>query len=104
MGAIFSQKLVKTSSERFIAWLKSHQCALIGASGAAQSNYHLFKYPDPCVLLMVSERHVLQNGQLDACDHLVSIPMVGRSDSLNLAVATAIVLYEIFNQRRVRPL
>jgi len=104
MGAIFSQKLVKTSSERFIAWLKSHQCALIGASGAAQSNYHRFKYPDPCVLLMGSERHGLQKGQLDACDHLVSIPMVGRSDSLNLAVATAIVLYEIFNQRRVRPL
>jgi TrmH family RNA methyltransferase len=35
-----------------------------------------------------------------ACDHLARIPMTGRSDSLNLAIATAVMLYEIHNQFR----
>jgi RNA methyltransferase, TrmH family len=42
----------------------------------------------------LSEQH------MQLCDSIVRIPMTGRSDSLNLAVATAIVLYEIFNQER----
>ncbi|MBE0699033.1 MAG: RNA methyltransferase, partial [Anaerolineaceae bacterium] len=42
----------------------------------------------------------LQDFHLALCDAVVSIPMVGASDSLNLAAATAVVLYGIFNQRR----
>jgi TrmH family RNA methyltransferase len=49
---------------------------------------------------MGSERHGLPNHMINACDALVRIPMVGRPDSLNLSVATSIVLYEIFNQSR----
>jgi RNA methyltransferase, TrmH family len=104
MGAVFSQKLAKASTEQFITWVKQNKYALIGASDAAQNDYHLFTFPDPCILLMGSERQGMQKGQQEACDHLVSIPMVGRSDSLNLAVATAVILYEIFNQRRERTL
>jgi tRNA G18 (ribose-2'-O)-methylase SpoU len=37
---------------------------------------------------------------LEICDQIVSIPMLGISDSLNLAVATAVVLYEVLNQRQ----
>jgi TrmH family RNA methyltransferase len=50
------------------------------------------------VLLMGSERLGLSSEQQALCDQMVSIPMVGRSDSLNLAVATGIVLYEVFYQ------
>ncbi len=49
---------------------------------------------------MGSERHGLHDEALKLCDQVVKIPMKGSSDSLNLAVATAVVLYEIFNQRR----
>jgi len=59
-------------------------------------------YPDPMVLLMGSERLGLLEHHLALCDEVLRIPMVGRSDSLNLAVATGILLYEIFNQRRDR--
>jgi TrmH family RNA methyltransferase len=45
----------------------------------------------------------LTEKHLAICDAVVSIPMVGRGDSLNLAVATAVILYEKFNQRRTRP-
>jgi TrmH family RNA methyltransferase len=49
---------------------------------------------------MGSERQGLSEGALALCSEVVSIPMVGQADSLNLAVATAVVLYEIYNLRR----
>jgi TrmH family RNA methyltransferase len=100
MGSIFTQKLIKTSLEEFACWKKQHRAVLVGTSGAADQDYHSVHYPDRLVLLMGSERLGLQQKHLDLCDQLVSIPMVGRSDSLNLAVATGVVLYEIFNKRR----
>ena len=56
--------------------------------------------PGALVLMMGSERQGLSENTLQLCDAMVRIPMVGPSDSLNLAVATAVVLYEIFNQKR----
>jgi RNA methyltransferase, TrmH family len=100
MGALFDLKIVKSSFEAFAAWKQNNEVALIGTSGAAQQDYHLTHYPQPFVLLMGSERHGLLEKHLRLCDAVVSIPMMGKSDSLNLAVSTAIVLYEVFNQRR----
>lgn len=103
MGAIFTQQLVKTSFDEFASWKRSHAQPLIGTSDGAQVDYQAVTYPSSLLLLMGSERQGLQECHIQLCDELVSIPMIGRSDSLNLAVATAIVLYEIFNQRRKRP-
>lgn len=100
MGAIFSQGLVKTDLDHFSHWKKQTRYPLVGTSGAAAQDYHHFSYPDPCILLMGSEREGLNERHLQLCDNIIKIPMVGRSDSLNLAVATAVVLYEIFDQRR----
>ncbi|HVP20984.1 MAG TPA: RNA methyltransferase [Anaerolineaceae bacterium] len=100
MGAIFSQKLVRADFEQFAAWKQVSGIAVIGASGAARCDYHHTQYPSEFVLLMGSERQGLLENALALCDQVVSIPMVGRSDSLNLAVANAILLYEIYNQHR----
>jgi TrmH family RNA methyltransferase len=53
---------------------------------------------------MGDEREGLPPALQALCDVMVRIPMVGRADSLNLGVATSIMLYEIFNQRRERAL
>jgi RNA methyltransferase, TrmH family len=100
MGAVFNQQLVKTSFSRFAAWKVENQIAVVGTSGAAQEDYHTAKYPPRFVLLMGSERQGLQDQHYRICDQVVRIPMQGASDSLDLAVATAIVLYEIYNRRR----
>lgn len=100
MGAIFSQRLVKASFEEFTQWKQQHGYFVVGTSGAASIDYRQATYPRPTVLLMGSERQGLSPEQQAVCDTLVKIPMVGRSDSLNLAVATGIVLYEIFYQQR----
>ncbi|HEX2980411.1 MAG TPA: RNA methyltransferase [Anaerolineaceae bacterium] len=102
MGAVFSQKLVRCSFEEFASWKQGSGCTLVGAAGQSSLDYQAYRYPDGAVLLMGSERQGLQPHHLALCDAVVSIPMVGRSDSLNLAMATGIILYEIFNQRRNR--
>lgn len=100
MGAIFTQKLVKSDFEHFSAWAKVLAIPIIGTSGAARSDYHSFHYPDKFVLLMGSERQGLSDNYLALCSQVISIPMLGRSDSLNLGVAAGVVLYEIYNHTR----
>lgn len=98
MGAIFSQRLVKASFSEFVQWKQQRHYTVVGTSGAATQDYRQAQYQKPLVLLMGSERQGLSSEQQAICDLMVKIPMVGRSDSLNLAVATGVVLYEIFYQ------
>lgn len=101
LGAIFSQRLVRASFAEFAAWRLRHHLAVVGTSPAATLEYQAVAYRPPLVLLMGSEPRGLSREQQALCDAVVNIPMVGQSDSLNLAVATGIMLYEIFNQQRV---
>jgi len=98
MGAIFSQRLVKASFAEFAQWKHDHALHVIGTSDKGAVAYRKASYKQPLVLLMGSEREGLSQEQQAVCDMMVQIPMVGRSDSLNLAVATGVVLYEIFHQ------
>lgn len=100
MGALFSSKLVKASFSEFSQWKNRSNAVVIGTSDKATCNYHHFKYPDRLVILMGSERQGLQDKHLRLCNEVVAIPMKGRSDSLNLAVATALVCYEVYNFRQ----
>lgn len=100
MGAIFNQVLIKAAFQQFAFWKKVHSIPVIGTSDKAEKDYHFFQYPKRLVILMGSERHGLQEKHFAICDETVAIPMRGKSDSLNLAVATALCVYEIFNQRR----
>ena len=100
MGAIFSQRLARTSFAELTAWCGRHSVAVVGTSPSAPLDYQAVAYQSPLVLLMGSEPRGLSSEQQALCDLTVNIPMVGHSDSLNLAVATGIMLYEVFNQRR----
>jgi len=100
MGAIFAQRLVRLSPAEFAAWKRFGGCRLVGTSPHGAHDYRAVVYPPQTVLFMGGERRGLSEERRRLCDHLVCIPMVGRSDSLNLAVATGILLYEVFNQRR----
>jgi len=103
MGALFTCDLVRASFAEFAGWQRACGYPVFGTSDKAQTDYHACRYPDSLVLLMGSERQGLQEHHLALCDAVVSIPMLGSSDSLNLAVATAVVLYEILNQKRDKP-
>lgn len=98
MGAVFSLRMVRASFADFVRWKTAQQIPVIGTSDKAEASYRSVTYQTPCVLLMGSERVGLTDEKQAICDQVVRIPMVGTSDSLNLAVATSVVLYEIFHQ------
>jgi len=100
MGAVFSLELVKTTTPQFLAWKDSQKVPVYGTSDSAAADYQRVKYPPQMLLLMGSERQGLHPELAACCDKMVAIPMAGRSDSLNLAVATAVMLYEVYNQHR----
>ncbi len=100
MGSIFSLQLVRTDWQTFHSWGVQNKINLIGTSDRAPKDYQSIQYQLPVVLLMGNERHGLPEVMMNACHDLAKIPMIGRADSLNLAVATALMLYEIFNQNR----
>jgi RNA methyltransferase, TrmH family len=99
-GAVFAQRLVRAPFADFDAWRRRHGAACVGTSAEADRDYAEVEYPRPLVLLMGSERGGLPAEHQSACDYTVHIPMAGRVSSLNLAVATGVILYEVFNQRR----
>jgi len=103
MGAVFSQHLVRATFAEFVQWKLETGIRVVGTSDSAEQDYHYLEYPAPMVLLMGSERQGLSEEQIQVCDELARIPMVGRSDSLNLSIATAVMIYEIYNHRRDRP-
>ena len=101
MGAIFSLELAQSDWDSFLIWEKKNQLTIVGTSDSAKTDYQNVEYRRPMILLMGSERHGLPEEMQSACDHVVFIPMEGRTDSLNLAVATGVMLYEIYNQTRI---
>jgi TrmH family RNA methyltransferase len=100
MGALFSLELVQADWPAFLKWKSDKGISLIGTSDHAEEDYQAISYRRPLILLMGSERHGLSEEMEGVCDQMARIPMAGRSDSLNLAIATAIMLYEIHNQSR----
>jgi TrmH family RNA methyltransferase len=100
MGAVFWQPLVRATFPEFLEWARRHGYQVMGTSPAAEYEYQDAEYPAPIVLLMGSERTGLSSEKASLCDQLVRIPMIGVGDSLNLAVATSIVLYEAFHRNR----
>ena len=102
MGALFHQRLVRAAPQEFAEWKKRRQCTLIGTSPTAAQDYTTVAYPDCSILLLGGEKRGLSDFLLDLCDVRVKIPMAGSADSLNVAVATGVLLYEIFNQKRGR--
>ena len=100
MGSIFSQHIVRTSLEALVQWKHRFNVPIIGASDAAATDYRKADYAPPVLMCLGGEQHGLSKELLDACDTVVRIPMVGRADSLNLAVAAGVLLYEVFRRRR----
>jgi len=99
VGAVFSRRLVRSSFGAFAEWARSEGATIVGASDRAPETYREAAYGTRTVLFMGSEREGLTTEQQTLCDRMVSIPMRGRADSLNLAVATAILLYEVLDRR-----
>jgi TrmH family RNA methyltransferase len=100
MGAIFHQRLVRSSFDELETWAHRHRAMIVGTSPNAKRDYHRVRYDRPVILYLGSEKRGMAEERQSRCDLMVKIPMVGRSDSLNVGVAGSVMLYELFNQKR----
>jgi len=99
MGAIFTQQVAQARWPEFVAWLRSGEGQLVGTSLRASVDYRLATYEPPTFILVGNEAHGLPEAYEDECDVRVKIPMLGKADSLNAAMATAVMGYEVLRHR-----
>ncbi|VAV92544.1 RNA methyltransferase Atu0341, partial [hydrothermal vent metagenome] len=100
MGAIFTQKITSARWDEFIDWLRAGDGQLVGTSLNSDADYQSARYQAPTFLLIGNEAQGLPEEYEQTCDILVKIPMLGKADSLNAAIASAVMAYEVLNQRR----
>lgn len=95
MGSVFAMQLARASQAEFLAWQKQTRAFVVGTHLSGSVDYRTIPYAGkPVVLLMGNEQAGLPDELASACTALARIPQAGRADSLNLAVATAIMLFE----------
>jgi TrmH family RNA methyltransferase len=100
MGALFTQRLAQARWDEFVAWLRGGPGTLIGTSLKASLDYQEPRYAKPAFILVGNEAQGLPPDYEAECDLLVKMPMLGKADSLNAAIATAVMAYEVINQWR----
>jgi RNA methyltransferase, TrmH family len=99
MGSIFNVPVVRLEAQPFLAWRAAWQGEVVGTHLEARIDFRQAGYRGPLLLVMGSEGPGLSDELARACSRLVKIPMAGSLDSLNLAVASALVLYEMRKDR-----
>ncbi len=95
MGAIFTQTVATATWDEFLPWLRSGPGQLVGTSLNTAHDYLDATYAQPCFVLIGNESHGLPTEYETACDLLVKLPMLGRADSLNAAVAAAVMAFAV---------
>ncbi len=95
MGSIVRVPLARATPRDFLAWRRRWPGLVVGTHLSGDADYRALAYPPPVLLVMGNEQAGLTDEMAAACDRLVKIPMAGGADSLNLSVATAVMLFEI---------
>lgn len=95
MGSVFAVRIAKATVEAFLDWRKTWPGSVAGTLLSATTDYRQADYKTPTLILMGNEQQGLPPELAAACDVTVKIPMRGRADSLNLSVATGIMIYTV---------
>jgi len=99
LGTLFTVPVIEASTTTTIDWLHENRIHIVAATPAATTRYTQANMTAPIAIVMGSEADGLGAQWLAAADQTVVIPMRGAADSLNLATATALLLYEVVRQR-----
>lgn len=93
MGSLFTVPIVTTSEGEFLEWCKGFKGQIIGTTLQDSVDFRSVAYDKNLLIMMGNEQSGLPENFRAACHTLIRLPMDGRADSLNLAVATGITLY-----------
>jgi TrmH family RNA methyltransferase len=95
MGSVFAVTITKAAVDQFLAWRAAWPGSVVGTLLSATTDHRAADYRRPSLILMGNEQQGLPSELAAACDVNVKIPMRGRADSLNLSVATGIMIYTV---------
>ena len=94
MGALFMLPLVRATPRELQRWRRRSRAPILGTSARGRRDVRGVELRGPGMLMIGHERSGMSDVQRDLCDEVVRIPISGRVDSLNLATATSLLLYE----------
>lgn len=95
MGSLFAVPVVAAEPAELLTWAGGHGVRLVALSGGAAAELWSAPLPRPVIILLGNEGAGLPDALLAAADTAVRIPMTGTAESLNVAAAAAVVLYEL---------
>ncbi len=99
MGSLFAMPMASASFEEFNAWRKAAGARMVAASMRGTHPHDKADYGQRSVVLMGNEQQGLPVAIENQCDELVLIPMMGKADSLNMASAASVMIYEVWRGR-----
>ncbi|MDN3506981.1 MAG: RNA methyltransferase [Simkaniaceae bacterium] len=100
VGTLFTLPVVEATGDEVLTWLKENQISIVATSPAATVSFTETQMQGATAIVVGTEQLGLTERWLASADHKVSIPMRGTADSLNVATATTLLLYEVLRQRK----
>lgn len=99
VGTLFTRPVVEVEGELALNWLKKKGIRIAAATPSAHLEYTQADFRGPIAIVVGTEQYGLSKRWLQGADIQVKIPMLGASDSLNVAMAATLLLYEVVRQR-----
>ncbi len=100
VGTLFTQPVVEAGGAETILWLREKKIKIVAATPHAEREFTDIDLSGPVAIAVGTEQLGLSEPWMQACDLQARIPMLGIADSLNVATAATILLYEVLRQRR----
>lgn len=102
-GTVFSVPVIECDSASALAWLQSHKIRVLAATPSAEENYSSVDMTRPTAIAVGTEDEGLTDFWMQNANVKVKIPMLGKVNSLNVSVSTALIVYEAVRQRGKYP-
>jgi TrmH family RNA methyltransferase len=99
MGSLFAMPVATATFADFSAWRSKVAARMVAASMRGRRGHDKADYGEKSIVLMGNEQAGLPEAVEAECDELVRIPMMGAADSLNLASAASVMIYEVWRSR-----
>lgn len=99
VGTLFTLPVIEAGSQETLEWLRHNQIKTAAATPAAKIEFTEADFTGPLAIVVGTEQLGLSKLWMDSADIQVRIPMKGAADSLNVAAATTLLLYEVLRQR-----
>lgn len=100
VGTLFTQPVCECSAQAAHTFLKQHKILTVAATPHAKMEFTQADFTQPLAIVVGTEQYGLSQTWMKDADIAVKIPMFGVADSLNVAQATTLLLYEVVRQRR----